>query len=130
MLFNRASPDRAGRSLHILVPFLSSFRCQLTLIFLYLPACVEALLGTQGFHYLHTTADMMQQFSAIPLFAVIHWPPPGKRYSRLGNYWEWLPPGAQLPRAAALVVRHVGLPQSGGEQCPSLAAFHGKPFFS
>lgn len=55
----RASPDRARRSLRVHVPSLSLFRCQLTFIFLHFPARVEALPGTQGFHYLRTTADMM-----------------------------------------------------------------------
>ena len=127
----RASPDRACRSLRVHVPSLSSFRCQLTFIFLHLLANVEALPGTRDFHYLRTTADMMLQSSAFPLSAVIHWPPPGKQhYPRLGNYWELLPPGALLSLAAALVVGHVVLPQSGGEQRPSLAMFPGKPFFS
>lgn len=84
----RAAPDRACRSPCVHVPSLSSFRCQLTFIFLHLPGSVGALPGPRDFHYLCTTADtdMMQQSSAIPHSAVIHWPPPGKQhYRRLGN---------------------------------------------
>lgn len=125
---HHASPDRACRSLRVHVPSLSSFRCQLPFICLHLPARVEALPGTQGFHYLHTAADMV---FGHPTFCC-H-PPATTRtanYPRLGNYWELLPAGALLPLAAVLVVGHIRLPRSGEQERPSLATFRGKPFLS